>query len=371
MTRIVFRDFDEFTDSLGGMVGRVIPTARSTEAWSIQTAAIGRMLAQSFQVGSAVTFSGDGKRDEVALHIPLTDPIKIRIDGQSLAQNSFLLIRHGLPFTLSTTAATRWAGIVVPSDHLLVAADFMPSLASLLYDRRTIAGAVVGVNHLDNLRLLASRLSGAAENVAFDAAALRRIEEQILASASHALQAGGTARPRHIGRPSLSRGTAIAKVLELVDASEGARLCIHDLCGAAGVAERTLRNFFHEYFGIAPMRLLKLRQLGAIRAALFAAATGEKVNSIATAFGISDFSLFGHNYKALFGESPSHTLRTAAKRAQHDVTARNSWLHYAGRAARRMADEIENREREIALATDTAVSRFNLNVTARSAADAE
>lgn len=69
-----------------------------------------------------------------------------------------------------------------------------------------------------------------------------------------------------------------------------------DLCRRTGVAERTLRNTFHECFGVGPVRFLKMRQLRNIRHALLAAdPTRETVTRIAMRFGISDLSLFAYN----------------------------------------------------------------------------
>lgn len=332
MTRIVFRDFDEFADALGGVVGGFVPTARSTHEWWVQSVATGRVLTQTLQVGSPATFAGDGKRDEIALQIPLTDPTRIRIDGRALDKDSFLLIKEGHPFTLSTSEATQWAGIVVPSGHELLAPEFMESLTSRLFYKRTTSRADTKAEHLNRIRFLAARLSAAADGVSFDATAVRRAEEEIIAVASRALEASSKAQPRRVGRPTFSRGRVIARILALIEASTDAPLLIDDLCRATGVAERTLRNIFHEYFGVGPMRFLKVRQLREIRAALLAAdPTHETVTRIATRFGIWDFSLFAGSYKALFGESPSYTLRTAPTRAQRDSTVRDTWLHYAGR----------------------------------------
>jgi AraC-like DNA-binding protein len=61
------------------------------------------------------------------------------------------------------------------------------------------------------------------------------------------------------------------------------------------------------------MRLLKVRQLHEIRAVLLRADSDrDTVSRIAARLGIWDFSLFARNYKAMFGESPSRTLRTPA-----------------------------------------------------------
>jgi hypothetical protein len=53
------------------------------------------------------------------------------------------------------------------------------------------------------------------------------------------------------------------------------------------------------------------------------------VTRIAARFGIWDFSLFARNYKALFGESPSRTLRTPPTEVK--VRSSLSWLHYASK----------------------------------------
>ena len=87
---------------------------------------------------------------------------------------------------------------------------------------------------------------------------------------------------------------------------------------------------FQMFFGVGPMRLLKVRQLREIRAALMRAdPQRDTVTRIAARFGIWDFSLFARNYKALFGESPSRTLRTPPS----DLKVRSSlsWLHYASK----------------------------------------
>jgi AraC family transcriptional regulator, ethanolamine operon transcriptional activator len=96
------------------------------------------------------------------------------------------------------------------------------------------------------------------------------------------------------------------------------------------VSERTLRNIFQEYFGVGPVRFLKVRQLRSIREALLAAdPTRQTVTRIVMRFGISDFSLFSYNYKALFGESPSCSLRRASKRAERTVAVPDLWLQHA------------------------------------------
>jgi AraC family ethanolamine operon transcriptional activator len=137
---------------------------------------------------------------------------------------------------------------------------------------------------------------------------------------------------RHVGRPQVSRTRIIARCLELMDASAGQPMLIGDLCRASQVSERTLRNVFQEYFGVGPMRLLKVRQLREIRAALAGADAGEQtVAKIAARFGVWDFSLFARNYRALYCETPSTTLRSKPQSYIRQQAMRPTWIRYAAR----------------------------------------
>jgi AraC family transcriptional regulator, ethanolamine operon transcriptional activator len=250
VTRIAFLDFDAFADAIESMLGQFMPIARSTEEWWVQSVTTGRVLTQTFQIGGPASFAGDGKRDQIALQVPLTDATKIRIDGRPLEQDSFLLIKEGQPFTLSTSEATRWPAIVVPTDHEFLNPEFVKSQMSRLFYNKTTAQVDATAEHIDTIRFLVARLSAVADSITFDASAARCAEKEIIATVSRALETSSKAPIRRLGRPSLSRAQVIARTLALLEASTGAPLFTVDLCRATGVAERTLRNIFREYFGI-------------------------------------------------------------------------------------------------------------------------
>ena len=86
-----------------------------------------------------------------------------------------------------------------------------------------------------------------------------------------------------------------------------------ELCEATGVGERTLRAAFLEQCGMGPMRFLKLRRLHLVRQALRdASPTATAVKKVALDNGFWDLGRFAVEYRQLFGESPSKTLRAGA-----------------------------------------------------------
>ena len=117
MSRLVFRDFDEFADSIDGIAGRFVPTARSTAEWWVDAVPAGALALQQIQIGGSATFAGDGQTGSFTLGIPMTKPQCIRIDGQRLDANTFIVLKQNQPFTFAGHEVTRWAGVTLPVDH--------------------------------------------------------------------------------------------------------------------------------------------------------------------------------------------------------------------------------------------------------------
>jgi AraC family transcriptional regulator, ethanolamine operon transcriptional activator len=332
MSRLVFRDFDEFADSIAGVAGRFVPTARSSTEWWIDLVPAGALSLQHLQIGGSSTFAGDGRSRCFTLGIPMTKPQFIRIDGQRLDANAFIMLKENQPFTFAGHEVVRWAGVTLPVDH--------PSIGPELLEKLHASDGVYTRTdplRLEQLRWLVGRICCGNPTIDLsDPAAAKMAEQEISSVAVRALERSLRLQLRPIGRPHLSRERVIARALELIRDHDGQPLFTNDLCRAAGVSERTLRNTFNEYFGVGPIRLLKMRQLREIRAALLAAdPLHETVASIAGRFGVWDFSLFARNYKRLFGESPSQTLRAPADSSEH--TDDVSWLGYA---VRKFADDL-------------------------------
>jgi len=87
-------------------------------------------------------------------------------------------------------------------------------------------------------------------------------------------------------------------------------ITIFDLCDAVGAAERTLHLAFREEFGTSPKAYLKMLRLNGARRDL-RNARGQNVTDIAMKWDFLHFGWFSHDYRSMFGESPSATLRHA------------------------------------------------------------
>jgi AraC family ethanolamine operon transcriptional activator len=78
--------------------------------------------------------------------------------------------------------------------------------------------------------------------------------------------------------------------------------------------------------------MMRVRQLDEIRIALLAAQPIEtSITAVAARFGVWDFSLFARNYKALYGETPSTTLKRPASPRDRRHAMDESWTRFAAR----------------------------------------
>ena len=90
-----------------------------------------------------------------------------------------------------------------------------------------------------------------------------------------------------------------------------APLTIRDLCTAMGTMERTLHLAFRVHLGTTPKAHLKMLRLNAVRRALQVATPGVGVMDVAGQWGFFHAGWFSQDYRRMFGESPSRTLRGA------------------------------------------------------------
>jgi AraC family transcriptional regulator, ethanolamine operon transcriptional activator len=328
MGRLVFHDCDEFADSMVGIVGRFVPTARAASDWWIESARVNSTTLTHSQIGGAATFAGEGGPDAITLGVPMTEPGASLIDGHELDQRSLIVMRTARPWTYTSRGVCRWVGITLSADHPSISAQTHEALASA--HNRDIRIRTEPVQ-ATRIRGLVSRICAADSSLrGTDDAVSVAAEEEVISAAARALEQAFDIEERHVGRPQFSRRRVIARTLGLIEASAGQPLFVQDLCRAAQVSERTLRNVFHEYFGVGPMRMVRVRQLHEIHAELVSADRAhDTVTRIASRFGVWDFSLFARNYRRLYGESPSETLQQPAQQraALHDGT----WLRYASR----------------------------------------
>jgi len=106
------------------------------------------------------------------------------------------------------------------------------------------------------------------------------------------------------------RDRAIKKIKEFLTEFPDVPPTIADLCEVAQVSERTLEYAFQERYEMTPTTYLRFYRLNGVHKALRAEEPASTtVTKVATDWGFWHFGHFTSNYRKLFGQLPSDTLK--------------------------------------------------------------
>jgi AraC family ethanolamine operon transcriptional activator len=186
--------------------------------------------------------------------------------------------------------AGRWPGIcqrLSPGGSLLVRPDRSPIPALVASATRTLEDG--RYQHGRTLAPVIDRLR------------LRLDDELQMLLSSQSLEAMDRS-----STPPYRRVFAEAK--RIVEVNLDRDLPVSRLASDVGVSRRALEYAFHEAIGLGPAHYIQRRRLNAVRQAL----SGEgpvTIGDVTARFGIWHLSRFASQYRDLFGELPSETLR--------------------------------------------------------------
>lgn len=108
---------------------------------------------------------------------------------------------------------------------------------------------------------------------------------------------------------SLARKRIVDKARDYVLANINDNPSIVDLCNAVGASRRKLQYCFQETLGINPVTYLRTIRLNSAHRELLMQDGTKQVQNIAAKWGFLHLSRFANDYKQLFGELPSDTIK--------------------------------------------------------------
>lgn len=114
---------------------------------------------------------------------------------------------------------------------------------------------------------------------------------------------------KNMERSKKSRESIIRQSIDFLKSNSYEPIHVLDLCNALNVGLRTLYYAYREYYGISPVRHLRLLRYAKARRDLIKSNRDRTtVTDIAAKWHFWHFGRFSVEYKALYGESPSETL---------------------------------------------------------------
>jgi AraC-like DNA-binding protein len=203
------------------------------------------------------------------------------------------------------------ATLTIPTPHFhAVLATAFPDIPETILAHG--AGMRVGPREQTRLRALLDRCEamiwqpGAAPA---DPPARHHLERELLEAFLAALRSGcrdlvPTPPPRFAARHSRLR-----QAREFLAAHAHAPVYLDDLCSSLGLSHRGVENLFHDLLGVNPITYLNQHRLHGVRRTLLHATLAPgTVKRAALEWGFLHQGRFAHDYRTLFGETPTATL---------------------------------------------------------------
>lgn len=117
-----------------------------------------------------------------------------------------------------------------------------------------------------------------------------------------------------------ARRRIVRRVIDFIRSRPHENCKLADLCDAAGVSERSLLYAFKLEIGLTPKAYLKIYRLHGVFHELREQQDGS-ITDVATRWGFWHMGQFGVDYKEMFGELPSETLKRKPRSVQIVKTA--------------------------------------------------
>jgi len=136
---------------------------------------------------------------------------------------------------------------------------------------------------------------------------IRNLEQQLTHVMVRCLAEGD---PQRMSSGGFNQDRIVSRFEEFLESHPDQPLYLAEICAAISTTERTLRAACEAHFDMGPIRYLSLRRMHLVHRALLSADhRSTNVTQVATDHGFWELGRFAVNYRAIFGEMPSATLR--------------------------------------------------------------
>jgi AraC-like DNA-binding protein len=230
--------------------------------------------------------------------------------GVPVSSNSIARLGTAHSYFQRTTGPINWGSMSLPVEDMcsvgaaMAGCDLAPSSHELI-----VTSPPAALAKLQRLHAEAGELAATAPEILSNANTARGLEQALIQAMVACLSttdaaADSSAHRRH--------ETIMRRFRTAIAGRPDEAVYIADLCSMVGAPERTLRLCCYESLGMGPKRYLLLRRMNLARQALrMANAATTTVTEIAARYGFWNFGRFSVEFKALYGEMPSATLRNS------------------------------------------------------------
>jgi AraC family ethanolamine operon transcriptional activator len=308
VSRRVFTTTDEFLDaSLTGGIRPILVRPGAIQAELVR-ADLGLLVVDAVSCSLPLALRGQTVADRVWLAAPMNGTGSGQLNGEPLMPGN-LLAFAGSAEVAGASGAPLHCGI------LTVAPSALERIATALGVKLRLPGegefrvaSVVDRGRLSRAFDLLSHTINNREHAALTTYEADAIEQAFLKIAVRSL-AGDSSRSSPYQSARLTSARIVRTCEDYARKWRYQDVTLAGLCEASGVSERRVRSAFYECYQMSPTAYLRVAALNAVRRDLVEGPRPRNaVSRAATDWGFWHLSRFAAQYRALFGESPRHTL---------------------------------------------------------------
>ena len=303
-----FTDPDDFAASIRGAKTELTVVGSGDFAASITRIDFGRLWMQRLSERlPRIMHSADSCGRAIISFHTQSGPDLVR-GGVAVSSNSVARLGKDHSYFQRSSGCTRWGSMSLPVEDMhnagavIAGCELTPGPEELI-----VTPPPAALARLQRLHAQAEDLAEQAPGIIATTQAARGLEQALLQAMVDCLSTPerGADTSAHRRHERIMRRFHAA-----IEEHPEEAVYIPDLCAIVGVPERTLRHCCYESLGMGPKRYLMLHRMHLTRQALLKAeATATTVTEIAANFGFWNFGRFSIEYKALYSEAPSTTLR--------------------------------------------------------------
>lgn len=253
------------------------------------------------------------RRGARAVGVPLAVEGTGYFCGRPMGADDIITLRDGEEFDFRTPPRLDVLAMSVPVDVL--------SRYAAEIEHRDIEAELRGVRIIQTLKqrvdefrqfLLTAMTSIARTPGMLKHEAMRNALEQAVLGSLMDLIGTPDGRDR-VAPPATTRHAMVARAQDYMRERVDQPLTVEDLCRELGVSRRTLQYSFQDVLQLNPVSYLRAVRLNGVKRALRSGDLRRvSVQDVAARWGFWHLSHFAADYKRMFGELPSETLRGAA-----------------------------------------------------------
>ena len=305
-------DADELSEFLHGWNQDYIQLRKGNFGMEVTTIEIGSFQFIDQFSSVSILYRGSSPSATFALGIPAFNLGEILYGGNIVSENSCITGNFDGYLDVRASSQVRFFVVVAPIQQILAIAVQMqrPLRREQLLSPGIILPNTKAMKQLSDyvaeLMLLAKKYP---ERLMYDSQG-NSMAHIILEDFLPLLVDVLTADPNFIPEKKSRRRKLVKRAEIIMRDRINIPITLTDLCQELETSKRSLYYAFEESFGLPPMQYLKILRLHGVRRALKSAdPRTSKVTKIAGLYGFWHMGQFSTDYKIMFGESPSTTLK--------------------------------------------------------------